>query len=99
MEFKILPITSGLGIGGLGGADMGDIGLGGTLGSVSGTTPQITPESFSKPFLLLLITQGFFAGLIIGKISEGTVKAGLKHSFILVAISWLVATGANLVLG
>jgi len=97
MEFKIIPITAGLGIGGMSETGLGDLGIAGGLGGASTAAP-VTPESFSKPFLLLLITQGFFAGLIIGKISEGTIKAGLKHSFILVAISWLVSTGADLVL-
>ncbi len=99
MEFKIIPITAGLGIGAGGGAGFGDLGFAG--GSLSGmsSSVQVTPEAFAKPFLFLLITQGFFAGLIIGKISEGSIKAGLKHSFILVAISWLVSTGADLVFG
>ena len=93
MQFKILPITSTLTTTGLGGTeDLGvDFGMGAGGGQAS------SPESFSRPFLFLLITQGFFAGLIIGKISEGTLKAGLKHSFVLVAISWLMSTGADLI--
>ena len=94
MEFKILPITSELSFGS---SDLGETGLTGSgFGNIGST--QIKPEDFAQPFLYLLITQGFFAGLIIGKISEGTIKAGLKHSFILVAISWLVSTGANIFL-
>jgi hypothetical protein len=46
----------------------------------------------------LLLFQGFFAGLVIGKISEGTIKSGLKHSFVLVAVALLISTGANIFL-
>ena len=52
-----------------------------------------------KKFLWLLIVQGLFAGLVIGKLSEGTVKAGLKHSFVLLVVSFLIQTGANLFFG
>lgn len=94
MQFKILPITSQLNIGGsLEGLD--SAGLGGFSGG-SGQTMDST--SFAMPFLFLLITQGFFAGLIIGKISEGSVKAGLKHSFVMVALAWLISSGANIFL-
>jgi hypothetical protein len=45
-----------------------------------------------------LVFQGFFAGLVIGKLSEGTVKSGLKHSIILVIIAILISTGARVFL-
>lgn len=91
LQFKILPLLNNLNI--------NTSGLDSTaLASVS-TGTAIKPEEFSMLFLFLLLTQGFFAGLTIGKISEGTVKAGLKHSFILVLISWLLSTGAGLILG
>jgi len=99
MEFKILPITANLGAissatGGEAGAiGAGDLGFGGGGGSAA----AFKPEDFARPFLFLLLTQGFFAGLVIGKIAEGSVRAGLKHSFILVALSWLTSTGAELI--
>ena len=37
-------------------------------------------------FFFLSIVQSFFAGLVAGQISEGSVMAGLKHSLILVGI-------------
>ncbi len=40
----------------------------------------------------LLIVQSFFSGLVIGKISEGKISAGIKHSFILVSLA-LVLSG------
>lgn len=93
MQFKILPITQGLDVG-----DGGD-GLGLNLGGMSvGSGEAMNPEEMARPFLYLLITQGFFIGLVIGKLSEGSVRAGLKHSFILGIIAILISTGANIFL-
>lgn len=95
MQFKILPMTSNLQL---------DSGLGDATGLSASGLPgmgggaAVDPKSFTQPFLYLLLAQGFFCGLVIGKISEGTVKGGLKHSFILVATSWLVSYGARIVL-
>ena len=97
MQFKILPIASGLGTT-LGETEASEynIGFGGLLG-MSGE--KATPEQLARPFLFLLIVQGFFAGLVIGKLSEGKIKAGLKHSFILILLAVLIGTGAKLFIG
>jgi flagellar protein FlaJ len=95
MEFKIIPILSNLGSIGLSG-NLGQIGASG-MDATNNAAAGLSPSDFAKPFLILLLTQGFFAGLIVGKISEGTVKGGLKHSFILVALAWLLSTGADLI--
>ncbi len=58
----------------------------------------LTPEDFSFAFLALLIIQGLFAGLVIGKLSEGNIKAGIKHSFIMIAMAILISTGARLLI-
>ena len=55
-------------------------------------------ESIAKMnqiFFILIMVQSLFAGLVIGKLSEGILKAGIKHSFILLALSLLITTGAN----
>lgn len=44
---------------------------------------------YADTFRLLIILQGFFSGLVIGKLSEGSVVSGLKHSIILVIIGSL----------
>lgn len=93
MQFKILPIASSLS--GMSGSAEG--GLGGIAGLGGGVSS--TPEQLAKPFLWLLVVQGLFAGLVIGKLSEGNIKAGLKHSFVLVVIALLLQTGAKLFLG
>lgn len=95
MQFKIIPIVSALNL--AGGGDLSDSGLGDMI--MGAGISKIDPDDLAAPFLALLISQGFFAGLVIGKISEGSVKGGLKHSFILVAISWLISSGAKVLLG
>ena len=67
-----------------------------------GTTKSV--QDFPKmqvanQFLYLLVTQGFFAGLAIGKLTEGSVRNGIKHSFILAFLAFLISTGANSVFG
>ncbi len=88
MQFKVLPIATQLG-------DIGSVGVG--MPSIFGSGGEkASVEDLTKPFKYLLIVQGFFVGLVIGKLSEGRVKAGLKHSFILVALAILISTGVKL---
>ena len=63
------------------------------------TPAALDPESLTRPFLYLLLTQGLFVGLTIGKLTEGTIKSGLKHSFILMITSFLISTGSRLFIG
>ncbi len=88
MQFKILPLVSGIS----GGEDLG---IAGITSADIGTGEELS-QDFSRSFLYLLLVQGFFTGLTIGKLSEGNVKAGIKHSFALVVISFLVSSTANL---
>ncbi|MFA5993140.1 MAG: type II secretion system F family protein [Candidatus Pacearchaeota archaeon] len=91
MEIKIIPMTS-------------------TINTISNTASQmdiagigggnaIPSSQYSIAFLSLLATQGLFSGLVIGKLAEGTIKAGIKHSFISVAMALLISTGARIFLG
>ncbi|MEM7825428.1 MAG: type II secretion system F family protein [Candidatus Aenigmatarchaeota archaeon] len=41
-------------------------------------------ESYRILFQNLIIIQGFFAGLIVGKMSEGALAAGIKHSLFMI---------------
>jgi len=43
-------------------------------------------------FLTLILIQGFFAGIMIGKFSEGTIKNGLLHSLIMMVSAALIIT-------
>ncbi|MDP2924828.1 MAG: type II secretion system F family protein [Nanoarchaeota archaeon] len=97
MQFKILPIAANLGQTMAGGDSSG---MGGIAGILGGSAGQVaTPEQLARPFLWLLIVQGFFAGLVIGKLAEGEVKLGLKHSFVLLVLALLINTGAKLIIG
>lgn len=43
---------------------------------------------FQEIFRALIVVQGLFAGLAIGKMAEGTLVAGVKHSLVLVVIGY-----------
>ncbi len=53
-----------------------------------------TGSSFNldKIFFSLVMIQGFFAGIMIGKFSEGSIKQGLIHSLILCTLGALIIT-------
>jgi len=89
MQFQMLPMVSGI-------SDLGDLGVAG-IQSVG--SEGISQEEMSSSFLYMLLIQGFFTGLVIGKLSEGNVKAGIKHSFALMLTAFLVSAGANIILG
>ena len=86
MQFKIFPMISGI----------ANIGEGSGIPGIYGGGVQFNQTDVSNSFLYLLLAQGFFSGLIIGKLAEGNVKAGIKHSFALMLVSFLVSAGANL---
>ena len=83
MEFKILPLVSDL--------QEGE--------GLNVDVEKLDSGEFSMPLFIMLLTQSFFAGLVIGKISEGTLKAGVKHSFILLTVTLLITTGARVLFG
>lgn len=41
-------------------------------------------------FLHMLVVEGFFGGLVAGKMGEAELRAGLKHSVLLVAAGWII---------
>ena len=51
-----------------------------------GLSPQQLAEEYRFLFKVLIIMQSFFAGLMVGKMSEGSIAAGLKHSLIMLVI-------------
>jgi len=88
MQFYIIPMISGI-------ANVGSLGVSG----VTNTTSTISAQEISSAFIYLLLIQGFFSGLTIGKLGEGDMKAGLKHSFALMILSFLISSAANVLLG
>jgi len=89
MQFQMLPMVSGI-------SDLGDLGVAGISAGGGG---EISSDEMSSSFLYMLLVQGFFTGLVIGKLSEGNVKGGVKHSFALMLVAFLVSAGANLIMG
>jgi flagellar protein FlaJ len=49
-------------------------------------------DVFGEIFRSLVIIQGFFAGLSIGKMAEGTFSAGFKHALVLVVFGYTIFT-------
>ena len=49
----------------------------------------VTPEAMRRIFFHMSILQAFFGGLVAGKMGEGTVSAGLKHSVILLTAGYV----------
>ncbi|MDP2909193.1 MAG: type II secretion system F family protein [Nanoarchaeota archaeon] len=84
LQIKLFPMLAGMSgamSSGLGSMDM--------LGSVFGEGEQ---ANLDKIFFSMLMIQGLFAGIMIGKFSEGTIKQGLAHSLALMTISALIVT-------
>ena len=84
LQFRIIPMISGI----------GDIGFE-SAGIINPNVEDPEQLDASNAFLYLLLVQGLFSGLTIGKLSERNLKAGIKHSFILMIMAFLVSSGAG----
>jgi len=51
---------------------------------------ELTLEDIKTIMFHMAIMQGLFGGLIAGKMGEGVIGAGLKHSLILISIGFLI---------
>ena len=82
LEVKLLPpLTNLTNVSfGAGGGGISDVGgpSGGTIGDLSSV------------FTSMVLIQGFFVGIMIGKFSEGDLKFGIKHSLILMITGYLI---------
>mgnify|MGYP000728290292 CR=1 FL=1 len=81
MQVKLMPMIQGM-VEGLGG------GLSG-VGFMEETS-KTAELNFRFIFTSLILIQGLFGGMIIGKFSEGNIKYGLKHSAILIVVALLI---------
>ena len=59
-------------------------------------TEQEMMGEYAGIFRNLIILQGLFAGLVIGKMAEGVIAGGIKHSLFLVIIGVIIHTLATL---
>lgn len=87
VQFKIVPMLS----------EVSSLGGGAGLGEQ--TVKTGSNQNLADTFFYLLIVQGFFSGLVIGKLAEENIKAGIKHSFALVIIAFLVSSIARIIAG
>lgn len=87
MQFQMLPMVSGI-------SGLGDLGIAGI-----GSGEPVSADDMASSFLYMLLIQGFFTGLTIGKLSEGNVKGGIKHSFALMLTAFVISAGANIIMG
>jgi len=87
VQVKFIPIMLET----LGGLSQG----GYELGIVSGAAP-VSVEFLNTIVFVLILIQSFFTGIVIGKLSEGKILTGLKHSFILIVLSFLILQGVKL---
>jgi flagellar protein FlaJ len=84
LDLWLFPQLAGAGTAGslkAGAAGLGGVSLGGA-GSLE----------MGPVFFTLIMIQGFFAGIMIGKFSEGTLKTGLLHSLIMMVSAALIVT-------
>ncbi len=61
-------------------------------GEQNAAAVELDQATTDRIFTHLAIIQGFFAGLSIGKLAEGTVSAGFKHAVILALIGFSAMT-------
>jgi flagellar protein FlaJ len=62
-----------------------------SVGEITTQSEEIGPQ-YSEMFRNLIIIQGLFAGLVIGKMAEASVVAGIKHSLVLLIVGVLIYT-------
>lgn len=65
-----------------------------------GATPlsegvAVSTDVYTASFVNFIIIQGFFAGLVTGKMAEGSVAAGIKHSILLIAVGYTIFSFAS----
>ena len=49
----------------------------------------ISPTELQRTFLHLTLVQSFFGGLVAGKMGEGSISAGLKHSLVMMLLGYV----------
>jgi flagellar protein FlaJ len=60
-----------------------------TQGMALMSAPTGSPDEMARIFLHMTLVQGFFGGLAAGKMGEGSIGAGLKHSLIMMLLGYL----------
>lgn len=85
LQIKLFPQLTKIGSGG---ANL----FGGLSGATTGVGGISSAVNLDKIFFILVLIQGFFAGIMIGKFTENSIKKGVLHSIILVTTAALIVT-------
>jgi len=65
------------------------------LSDIPGGEGGIESPISSESFINFIMVQGFFAGLVTGKMAEGSVVAGFKHSILLITTGYTLFSFAS----
>jgi len=72
-------------------SDIGGVSMTGfQIGFDDGSGTSTDFINFNMIFTALIIIQGLFSGLVVGKFSEGSLLPGLKHSLVMVLFGYLI---------
>jgi flagellar protein FlaJ len=71
-------------------SDIGGVSMTGFQTGLNGGVGTGESIDFNVIFTALIIIQGLFSGLVVGKFSEGSLLPGLKHSLIMVLFGYLI---------
>lgn len=91
VQMKFMPMIAGA----LTGTEISSSGLG-IRASIGG---GVSTEIIERSFFILLLVQALFAGLVIGKLSQGAIRHGIKHSAILLIFTYVAVTATRALLG
>lgn len=61
---------------------------GGASVALGGSVATDSSSIIKNSFFILVLVEALFTGLVVGKLSEGSIKAGIKHSVILLVITF-----------
>ncbi len=64
--------------------------LGGATTGEGGLIRNVDADKYEWAFLDMLMIEAIFAGLVAGKMGEGSLVRGLKHSVILITTGWIL---------
>jgi flagellar protein FlaJ len=59
------------------------------LPALGAATVAMSPEEMQRILFHMTVIQAFFGGLVAGKMGEGTINAGLKHSLVMMLCGYL----------
>jgi len=88
LQIKLFPLLSNVS-----GSMTEGLAASGLSGGLFGSGGQ--DVNMDRLFFSLIMIQAFFAGVMVGKFSEGTIRQGLLHALILMTISALIVTTAK----